>query len=376
MLPLVRTSEEQGNMSRVEIQSRRPWQAPEERQELVDSELGQFDPENAGQVRRFIWELEASTLALSALSSALEAGILDHLAAPQALPEISQRTGVPAPLVEGLLDVLVGLRLVRRAGDEFVCEPGLASWASGRAKEFLLASLHSDRLQSSELVERSKKKVLSLDGWYSSDPEILEAQGTRSAQLVGAWVQSSFPLLDGLVERLTAPSGNFLDVGTGVGALAIEMCRQFPNLRVVGIDPFESALTLAQRKIAEARLEGRIELRAQRVEELVDDSYFDLVHIPAPFLSTEVLALGLKTVMTALRPGGWLFLQTLAVPGPELMPALFRLFCLLWGSEAVLPEQAAKMVVEAGYDNVRVLPSIPGVPVQAVAGQRPFHSSH
>jgi ubiquinone/menaquinone biosynthesis C-methylase UbiE len=360
-------------MSSVEIESREPLRAAANQQQSGDDErVGQFDVTDSREVRRFISELEASTWSLSALSCAFEAGILDQLAAPQALPEISRRTGVPEGLIEGLLDVLVGLGLVRRAGDDFVCEPGLVSWASGRAKEFLMANLRSTRLQTSDLVERGRRGMLSLDGWSHSDPEILEAQGTRSAQLVSIWVQSLFPSLDGLVERLQAPSANFLDVGTGVGALAIEMCRHFPSLRVVGIDPFDTAVALARQSIAEAKLQGRIELRAQRVEELVDDSFFDLVHIPIPFLSTEVLALGLKRALTALRPGGWLFLQSLAAPGPELTSALYRLMCLLWGSEPLLPEQAARFLEEEGYEQVQVLPSIPGVPVRAIAGQRPF----
>jgi hypothetical protein len=39
--------------------------------------------------------------------------------------------------------------------------------------------------------------------------------------------------------------GAFLDVGTGVGGLAIEAARVWPALRVVGIDQWEPALALA-----------------------------------------------------------------------------------------------------------------------------------
>jgi hypothetical protein len=174
MQPLVESKRGSGNMSSVEIQDRQPTQAAVGMQKPANPDpVGRFDASDAGQVRRFISELEASAWALSALGCALEAGILDHLAVPQALPEITRRTGVPEALIEGILDVLVGLGLVRRAGDQFVCEAGLASWASGRAKEFLLASLHSNRLQSSQLVERAMKRTLSLRGWCHADTEVL-----------------------------------------------------------------------------------------------------------------------------------------------------------------------------------------------------------
>ena len=43
--------------------------------------------------------------------------------------------------------------------------------------------------------------------------------------------------LDDLSARLGRPEARFLDVGTGVGALAVAMCRVFPHLRVVGWIP-------------------------------------------------------------------------------------------------------------------------------------------
>jgi len=152
----------------------------------------------------------------------------------------------------------------------------------------------------------------------------------------------------------------------------LRCARHFPSLRIVGIDPFETALAQARKKIAEAKLEGRIEIRVQRVEELPDNSYFDLVHIPIPFLSTEVVTLALDRVFSALRPGGWVFLQSLSAQGNKLTPALCRLMSLLWGSEPVLPDRVGQMLAQAGYEHVQILPTVLGVPVRAVAGQRPI----
>lgn len=42
------------------------------------------------------------------------------------------------------------------------------------------------------------------------------------------------------------------------------MCHRFPLLRVVGIDPFEAALELAQGNVRAAALEDRIDLRPSR----------------------------------------------------------------------------------------------------------------
>jgi cyclopropane fatty-acyl-phospholipid synthase-like methyltransferase len=68
--------------------------------------------------------------------------------------------------------------------------------------------------------------------------------------------------LAGLAERLNAPSASFLDVGVGVGVIAIEMCRAYPALRVVGLEPAEAPRREALGRIAAAGLSDRIEIRA------------------------------------------------------------------------------------------------------------------
>lgn len=298
-------------------------------------------------------------------------GVLDELSTPSAAGQISQRTGIPEGLVNGVLDVLVALGFGSSDEHGFVASPGLVAVASGRAKEMLTADLRSTHLQTADLIERAARGTIALDGWGYSDPDLLEAQGVRSAEPVMPWVERLFPSLEGLSERLREPTARFLDVGAGVGRLTIEMCRHFPNLRVVGIDPFDTALKLAQRNVAEEGFAGRIELRPERVEDLTDDCCYDLAWVPVMFLSAEVAARGLRRVRTALRPGGWAVLGSLAADGGELQPAVLRLVSLLYGSGHLSPERAAAMLAAAGFESVRVLPAIPGVAPRTTVGRRP-----
>jgi 2-polyprenyl-3-methyl-5-hydroxy-6-metoxy-1,4-benzoquinol methylase len=307
---------------------------------------------------------------MSALACAEETGILDHLGEPGTAPAIGERAGTPPSLTEAILDVLVGLGLVRREGETFSAEPGLAAAAGGRPRELLRAELRSNLLQSFDVVEAAKRGELST-GWHHSDPQILEAQGIRSVGPVPPWVRLVFPNLEGLSERLASPTAAFLDVGTGVGALAIETCRHFPHLRIVGIDPLLPALAEARRNVQEAGLAARIELREQRVEDLEDESSFDLAHVPIFFLETPAVSDGLSRVLRALRPGGWVLMQVLAASGSDLSSSMLRLLCVLWGSEPVVPEQAARIAEAAGYECVEVLPPLPGPPIRVVVGRRP-----
>ena len=58
------------------------------------------------------------------------------------------------------------------------------------------------------------------------------------------------------------------------------MCRLFPTVRAVGLEPAQAPLALARRNVAGAGLEDRIELRGQRVEELADEEAFDVAWLP------------------------------------------------------------------------------------------------
>ncbi|MGH3824680.1 MAG: SAM-dependent methyltransferase [Pseudonocardiaceae bacterium] len=314
----------------------------------------------------------ASRCGRSALAGALEGGILDELATPHTLAQISERTEASTALIEALLDVLVALDLVEVSGEAFVCAPGMSAYTSGWRKEIVCADLRATQLMTAELVARLRAGGASTQGWCYSDPALLQAWGVRSTEPVPIWAERLFPALEGLADALAAPTASFLDVGTGVGSLAIAMCRQFPALRVVGIDPFETPLELARRNVAEAGLESRIELRPELVQDLRDENCYDLAWVPVMFLPAEVAARGLHRVHAALRPGGWAVLGSLAAEGEGLQPAIRRLMSLLFGSGRLLPQHAVEMLRAAEYDGIQILPATSGVPIRVIVGRRPL----
>jgi predicted O-methyltransferase YrrM len=149
------------------------------------------------------------------------------------------------------------------------------------------------------------------------------------------------------------------------------MCEQFPALRVVGLDPFDTALELARRNVAEAGLEDRIELRPKPVQDLADQDCYDLAWVPVMFLPADVAARGLHRVRAALRPGGWVVLGSMAAEGNGLQPAVQRLVSLLFGSGRLFPDHAAEMLRAAAYERIQILPAAPGVPIRMIVGRRP-----
>ena len=327
------------------------------------------------QARQRILELGSSVWAFSALAAAVEGGLLGELATPQTPAQISARTGTSAALIEAVLDVLLGLDLVQSDGEAFVCAPGMSGYLSGQQHEILRADLRATELMAAELVARLRAGGAAAHGWRYQDPALLEAQGVRSIEAVPILVERLFPALDGLCGALHAPTASFLDVGTGVGRLAIAMCEQFPALRVVGLDPFDTALQLARRNVAEAGLADRIELRPEPVQTLVDESRYDLAWVPAHFLPADEAARGLRRVRAALRPGGWAVVGAVAAAGEGLQPAILRLVGLLFGSGRTSADDVAAMLRTAAYDRIQVLPAAPDVPIRMIVARRPAPES-
>jgi len=317
-------------------------------------------------------DLSTSAWAFAALASALEGGLLEALTEARSLDDLSTRSGIPSSLVEGMFDVLVAVGLLSRVGESYSSAPDLLPLLQKPAKDALLADVRTTYLLTQQMIDAAKKRSLA-PGWSYSDPELLAAQGQGQggAPAVHLWTQSVFPRLDGLMERLQHPTATFLDVGTGVAEIAIQMCHLYPALHVVALEPQEAPLAEARCNVAAAALSERIELRAQRIEDLTESEQFDLVWLPQMFLRQEVLERGLRTAWAALRPGGWIVLLAVSAPGMNLDAACWRLRNVLWGGDPLYPEQVAELLAAAEFTRVQVLPTSPGFVPKLIVGQRP-----
>src|SRR5215470_10343148 len=131
---------------------------------------------------------------------------------------------------------------VRALLDEVVraIDPQLLENVDVRERQAVLALIQTIFRQALDLLENPAR----IPGWNYNDPDILQSQGQVS-RLIVRGIETMAAQRPELGEALRRP-GAFLDVGSGVGWLAIEAARSWPALRVVGVDPWEPALTLAQ----------------------------------------------------------------------------------------------------------------------------------
>lgn len=206
-------------------------------------------------------------------------------------------------------------------------------------------------------------------GWAPACPALIQAAGDVSAGLPSVLERTIAPQLVGLAERLAAPGARFLDVGAGAAALSIQMARTWPELAVVGLEPWGPALDVARANVQAAGLRARIELRAERAEDLADGASYDLAWIPSFFVAEAAFERVLARVRGALRAGAWLILPVLRAEPDTLEFRVVRLRATLWGGSALTLGDASARLASAGFSDVAIFTSSPNVATGLLAAR-------
>ncbi len=253
-----------------------------------------------------------------------------------------RREGLPADpqVVRSLQDVIRAL------------DPSLLDDLTVEQEEAALAIIQSAIGQAADLLDDPGRPP----GWRHEDPTILQGQGQASRRFIRAIDALAGQRPD--LQRVLHAPGAFLDVGTGVGWLAIEAARAWPALRCIGIDVWEPALQLARANLAGVGMEDRVELRAQGVEQIDDLEVFTLAWLP-PFVPVALMPVALKNLHRALVPGGWLVLSLLGAMPDPLGQALAALKLARHGTYAWTPPEAEGQLQAAGFERVETFSPTP-----------------
>jgi SAM-dependent methyltransferase len=199
-------------------------------------------------------------------------------------------------------------------------------------------------------------------GWTFTDQAILQGWGRGSAMVPG--------ILAAAVPEL-ADLRSFLDVGSGVGLLAIAAAGVWPQATVVGIDVWGPSLEAAAANVRAAGLSDRITVRDQDVVTLDDSDAYDCAWFPTFFVTEPVLEAAMPRLYRALRPGGWLVLGRMASPPDPLAQAVSRLRTIRSGGTDFDAKRLVAGLEAVGCAAVRTVPRQGPAPMEYVIGQRP-----
>ena len=226
-------------------------------------------------------------------------------------------------------------------------------------QQMMLASMAKLAVhQANELVEAPGRAT----GWTFTDPVILDGWG-RGSMMVPPVIKAAHPDL--------AEITSFLDVGTGVGLLAVSAANVWPSTTIVGIDIWDPSLERAHANVEGAGLADRISLRKQAITELSDSEAFDCAWVPTFFLTEADLEKALPSVVGSLVPGGWIVLGLMHAPPDSLAAAIFELRTVRGGGCVLTADRAIELLDAAGTTGAHSVPPRPPAPLELVIGQRP-----
>ena len=160
---------------------------------------------------------------------------------------------------------------------------------TGPQRQMVTGLIRMGLHQASDLLDEPARPP----GWTFTDPAILQGWGRGSAVVPGA-LAAAVPEL--------ADVRSFLDVGSGIGLLAVAAAAVWPQATVVGIDVWGPSLEAAAANVRAAGLGDRITLRDQDVVALDDSDAYDCVWLPTFFVTEPVLEAAMPRLYRALRP--------------------------------------------------------------------------
>lgn len=114
---------------------------------------------------------------------------------------------------------------------------------------------------------------------------------------------------------------------------------------------------------------GRVALRHADIVDLAERAAYDVVWLPAPFLSEAALTQALPRLTEALRPGAWIVVGTNSAASDPLRRAVADWHAVRNGGNAYDADMMTATLAAHGLQDARQFPTVPGGAV-LVAAQR------
>lgn len=124
-----------------------------------------------------------------------------------------------------------------------------------------------------------------------------------------------------------------LDIATGTGDLAIAMAHA-TDAKITGFDLSAGMLEVGKKKVAEQKLDNRIEMIQGDAENMpFEDNSFDVITVAFGVRNFENLEKGLNEIYRVLKPGGKFVILEFSQPEAVPMKQLYTLY-----SRYILPK--------------------------------------
>jgi len=123
-------------------------------------------------------------------------------------------------------------------------------------------------------------------------------------------------------------NGSVLDVATGTGDIAIMVKKKYPNSDVIGLDPSEKMLQIANSRVTN---EHKIKFVQGYCENIpFDDSYFDFITITFGIRNTKSIVDSLKEINRVLKKNGTFLIMEFSKNNNILVKFFYKIYLHLF----------------------------------------------
>jgi SAM-dependent methyltransferase len=272
---------------------------------------------------------------------------------------VATRLEVASDAVQRLLNALVALELLAKAGDQYANTSSSKTFLSKKSPQYLgNIIMHHHHLVESwahlDLSVQTGKPVRQRSSF--SDEE------WRESFLMGMFnmAMNMAPIL--IPEIDMSARRHLLDLGGGPGTYAIHFCRNNPDLKATVFD-LPTTRPFAEKTIQRFELSDRIDFQAgnylkDEIKGNYDAAWLShILHAEGPDVCRQII----QKAAAALEPGGIIiiheFILNNTMDGP-LFPALFSLNMLLGtdAGQAYSEQQLRDMLAAAGAKGIQRVP--------------------
>jgi len=122
-------------------------------------------------------------------------------------------------------------------------------------------------------------------------------------------------------------AGLVLDVATGTAEIALEIAKQRPNLRIVGVDFSSNMLRVGVNKVKKKGIEENIQLLMGDAKKLpFKESQFDILTVAFGIRNIREKEATLREFYSALKPGGQLIIMEFGLPTTPVIGRLYQFY--------------------------------------------------
>ena len=188
-----------------------------------------------------------------------------------------------------------------------------------------------------------------------------DAIATTTAGFHAVIARRMLPAIPGLKDKLAA-GARVLDMGCGAAGLLMRIAEAHPNTTCVGVDVDRHGIALAQERISEAGLGGRVSVELIDGGEIGHDNEFDVVTLFEVLHEIPVAARAgvIANCHQALKPGAPLFILDETYPSGlaglrerEYALAVQTAFNeLIWGNVVPTADDQDALLRDAGFARV------------------------